>query len=189
MIETLLEYDHSLFLYLNSLGIPLFDGFWMLMTNSLTNVVLYLFALFLFFRNTKNYKSLLIVLGGVAVLILVTDQVTNLFKFGFERLRPCHNDLFKDEMRLVKSHCGGLYSFFSGHSSNSFALATFFTLLLIPYIRKIGFLFFTFASLIAYSRVYIGVHFPIDIICGSLFGFLWGKVFFSLWNKWLLERV
>ena len=125
-MEELIALDQQLFLFLNHLGSNTFDGFWMLMTNKATNISLYLFLAFMYLRQT-SLKPFLMLLLFVALLILVTDQVTNLFKYGFERLRPCHEPAIKEMLRLVKPTCGGLYGYFSGHASNSFALAIFFS--------------------------------------------------------------
>jgi undecaprenyl-diphosphatase len=125
MLEQLLDWDVTLFLYLNGLGTSFFDPFWMFVTHKATNFAVYLVLLFWFYR-FKGSKQTLFLLLSVGALILVTDQVTNLFKYGFERLRPCHDLEVQNVMRLVKSSCGGLYSYFSGHASNSFALATYF---------------------------------------------------------------
>ena len=103
---------------------------------------------------------------------------TNLFKYGFERLRPCHNQEIADIMRIVKKGCGGLYGYFSGHASNSFALSTYFSLLFANRYPKLKFALFFMASLVAYSRIYIGVHYPLDVISGALFGTLWSLSFF-----------
>ena len=183
MLEQLLDWDVSLFLYLNGLGTSFFDPFWMLMTHKATNFVVYLVLLFWFYR-FKGSKQTLFLLLSVGALILVTDQVTNLFKYGFERLRPCHDPEVQNVMRLVKSSCGGLYSYFSGHASNSFALATYFSILFSTRFPKLKILLFLIAACIAYSRVYIGVHFPLDIVSGALFGTLWALCFY-----WISSRV
>jgi len=115
---------------------------------------------------------------------LVTDHITNVFKNGFERLRPCHNLEVQDVMRLVKSGCGGLYSYFSGHASNSFALATYFSILFSARFPKLKFVLFLIAACIAYSRVYVGVHFPLDIVSGAVFGTLWALCFY-----WISTRI
>ena len=119
----------------------------------------------------------------VALLILVTDQATNLFKDGLERLRPCHEPVLKEMVRLVKPSCGGLYGYFSGHASNSFALAVFFSCIFgVKYIR-LPFLLLFVAFLVAYSRIYIGVHYPLDVVSGMVFGSLVGMVFYRIWRK------
>jgi len=183
MLEQLLDWDVTLFLYLNGLGTSFFDPFWMLMTHKATNFVVYLVLLFWFYR-FKGSKQTLFLLLSVGALILVTDQVTNLFKYGFERLRPCHDPEVQNVMRLVKSSCGGLYSYFSGHASNSFALATYFSILFFKRFPKLKIILFLIAACIAYSRVYIGVHFPLDIVSGALFGTLWALCFY-----WISSRV
>ena len=119
----------------------------------------------------------------VALLILVTDQATNLFKDGLERLRPCHEPVLKEMVRLVKPSCGGLYGYFSGHASNSFALAVFFSCIFgVKYIR-LPFLLLFVAFLVAYSRIYIGVHYPLDVVSGMVFGSFVGMVFYRIWRR------
>ena len=119
----------------------------------------------------------------VALLILVTDQATNLFKDGLERLRPCHEPVLKEMVRLVKPSCGGLYGYFSGHASNSFALAVFFSCIFgVKYIR-LPFLLLFVAFLVAYSRIYIGVHYPLDVFSGMVFGSFVGMVFYRIWRR------
>ena len=183
MLDQLLEWDIALFLFLNGLGTSFFDPFWMLMTHKATNFAVYLVLLFWFYC-FKGMKQTLFLLLSVGALILVTDQITNVFKNGFERLRPCHNLEVQDVMRLVKSGCGGLYSYFSGHASNSFALATYFSILFSVRFPKLKFVLFLIAACIAYSRVYVGVHFPLDIVSGAVFGTLWALCFY-----WISTRV
>lgn len=183
-MEELIALDQQLFLFLNQMGSKPFDGFWMLMTHKATNISLYLFLAILYFKHT-NLKSSLVLLLSVAFLILVTDQVTNLFKDGFQRLRPCHDPTLSEMVRLVKSSCGGLYGYFSGHASNSFALAIFFSFIFGAKYHKLPFLLLIVAFLVAYSRIYIGVHFPLDVLSGMTFGTLVGLLFFRLWRKFI----
>ena len=103
-------------------------------------------------------------------MILISDQSANIFKDSFQRLRPCYDELVKDSVRLVKDGCGGKYGFFSAHASNSFSLAVFFGLLFKDFSKYPIYFTLIFASLISYSRVYLGVHYPLDILFGSLFG-------------------
>lgn len=178
MIEHLLEWDQALFLQLNALGSAFWDPFFLVLSHKATNVVVYVLLL-IFIGHKRNAKSALLLFFFAVVLVAITDQITNAFKYGFERLRPCYTAGIKDQMRWVKEGCGGRYSFFSGHASNSFALATFFGFIFSKYKRLLPFLF-GLAAAIAYSRVYLGVHFPLDILCGSLFGILWTTVYFSV---------
>jgi undecaprenyl-diphosphatase len=86
-------------------------------------------------------------------------------------------------VRLVKSNCGGSFGYFSGHASNSFALAVFFSLILKNRFTKIPIILIGLSSTVAYSRVYIGVHYPLDVISGILFGVLVGFIFYLIWVK------
>lgn len=180
-MDQLLTWDEIVFLWLNTMGSSAFDPFWLMMSNRATNVFVYLIFVFFYGRKFGWRSGVYLFLLAVA-LVGFTDQVTNLFKNGFMRLRPCHEEHLAESMRLVKEGCGGLYSFFSGHSSNSFALAVLFSLF---FQRKKAIMpvLLVFAGSIAYSRVYLGVHYPIDIICGALAGTLFGGLFYSLVNK------
>ena len=88
--------------------------------------------------------------------------------------------LLKDLFRVVKESCGGLYSFFSAHAANSFAFATFIFFMTRKCYRKLSFVLFIWALIVSYSRIYIGVHFPLDIIFGAVYGIASGYIFYSL---------
>ena len=182
-MEELFALDQRLFLFLNQMGTQTFDGFWMMMTHKATNISLYLLLALLYLKQQTRLKSFLILLLTVALLILITDQVTNLFKYGFERLRPCHEPALEGMVRLVKASCGGLYGYFSGHASNSFALAVFFSGIFGGKYQKLPFLLLFIAFLVAYSRIYIGVHYPLDVLSGMAFGSLVGMLFYQLWRR------
>jgi undecaprenyl-diphosphatase len=121
-------------------------------------------------------------------MILVTDQVTNLFKYGFQRMRPCHLAEIIDGMRLVREGCGGRYGFFSGHASNTMAAAIFIGLTLKNRFKYLIYILIVWAFLMAYSRVYIGVHYPLDIVMGMTFGLLTGYSFYRL-NLFLIRKI
>ena len=191
MFDFIIEYDHKLFLWLNNLGNETFDGFWMLMTNKVVNFLIYIIALIYLFKKI-NVKSLISIILFLCFLILISDQTANLFKNFFERLRPCHDDQISSYVRLVKQNCGGLYSFFSAHASNSFALATFFFFVYNKIIQRKIILFFILALLVSYSRVYIGVHYPSDVLVGGILGFFIGIILLKLFdlpkNLWKKSR-
>ena len=164
------------------MGTKNFDGFWLLMTNKATNISVYLVLTAVYFKHTR-LSSLLMLLLFLMLLILLTDQITNLFKNGFERLRPCHEPTLEGMVRLVKSSCGGYYGYFSGHASNSFALAVFFSGVLDFKFRRLPFLLLFIAFLVAYSRIYIGVHYPLDVLSGMIFGSIVGMIFILIWRR------
>ncbi len=186
MLDQLLELDTELFLYLNKLGSTTWDSLWLFITHEFSFVPLYAILLFLIYKKYGT-KSLLIMVLVIAAMITFTDQVTNLFKDGFMRPRPCRLDsLMEEGMRYIAERCGK-YGFFSGHSSNSMAAAVFGGLVLRPYFKKLIFILLFWSFIVAYSRIYVGVHYPLDIFCGMAFGALAGFGFFKL-NTYVLER-
>ena len=181
MIEEILKLDSKLFLYLNNLGTSKFDIFWISLSKIEANILMYLFLILLFFYIQKIRPKLIYIFYlffVIALMIAITDQGANIFKDSFQRLRPCYNESIIDSLRLVKENCGGKYGFFSAHASNSFSLAIFFGLLFINRIRYIIMITVVYASLISYSRIYLGVHYPIDIIFGGFFGIFVGFVMY-----------
>ncbi len=179
MLETLIEFDKQAFLLLNGMGTESWDGFWLFMTNKLSAIPLYVLLLFFTYR-FFGLKKTLLVLVFVALLITATDQLANFFKYGVRRFRPCHNIEINEVMRLVKSYCGGKFGYFSAHAANSFAVATFFSVLMGPKLRWITILLLPWASVVAYSRIYIGVHFPLDVLTGIVIGLIFGWLFAKL---------
>ena len=179
MLDQLLQYDKELFLFLNNLGMPAWDNFWLVVTNKLTFIPLYAILLYLVYKHF-GLKVLLLIVVVVAVMITFTDQITNLFKYIIaKRPRPCREEEMREIMRFIAERCGR-YGFFSGHSSNSMATAVFAGLLLKPYYKKLIFILLFWSALVAYSRIYVGVHYPLDIVCGMAFGALAGFGFYKL---------
>lgn len=185
MIEQLLKYDTELFLFLNNLGSETWDGLWLVITDKLTFIPLYAILLFLLYKK-YGLKSLLIFVVVVALMITFTDQITNVFKRGFQRPRPCGEADLIDQMRFIAVRCGK-YGFFSGHSSNSMAAAVFAGLMLKPYYKNLIFILLFWSAVVAYSRIYVGVHYPLDIFCGLTFGAIAGFLFYKL-GFYLLNR-
>jgi undecaprenyl-diphosphatase len=178
MIEELLELDKNLLIYLNNLGSETWDGLWLVITNKLSSIPLYALLLFLIYKKL-GVKYLLAIVFVIAAMITFTDQITNVFKDGFMRARPCRAEGVMEYIRFVAVRCGK-YGFFSGHSSNSMAAAIFAGLVLRPYYKKLIFILVLWSFIVAYSRIYVGVHYPIDIICGMLFGAFSGVLFYKL---------
>jgi undecaprenyl-diphosphatase len=179
MINSLIEKDIELLIYLNNLGTQQWDSFWLIVTNKFSAIPLYILLLYFTYKQVGLKKTVIVVIF-VLLLIAITDQTSNLFKYGFQRLRPCHNQDISNLIRLVGKRCGGLYSYFSAHAANSMAIAVFFGMLLKAYATYFRILLIIWALLVAYSRVYIGVHFPLDVITGIIFGILYGTIFYKL---------
>ena len=185
MIEQLLEYDTELFLFLNNLGSQTWDTLWLKITHKLTFIPLYALLLFLLYKKF-GLKILLIFTIVVVLMITFTDQITNVFKREFERPRPCGEAHLIDQIRFIAVRCGK-YGFFSGHSSNSMAAAVFAGLLLRPYFKNLIFILLFWSVVVAYSRIYVGVHYPLDIVCGLTFGAISGYLFYKL-SQFFLKK-
>lgn len=179
MLEELVKLDQELFLFLNQMGSESWDSFWLVLTNKWTSIPLYLVLLVFSYMHMGWRKTLLLLLV-IALLITCTDQLANFFKYGVMRLRPCHDPELADQVRLVKASCGGKYGYFSAHAANSFAIATYFIYLLNSRFPLLKYLLLLWALLVAYSRIYIGVHFPLDVCTGLLIGGFFGWTFYRL---------
>ena len=186
MIETLLQYDEQLFLFLNNLGTSSWDEFWRIVTEKWSSLPLYALLLFLVFKKF-GLKATLLVMLCAAIMITATDQLANLFKYIlFKRPRPCREQELELLMRFVADGCGR-YGYFSAHAASSMAAAVFLGLLLKPFYKTLPFLLLLWASVVAYSRIYLGVHYPLDIITGMFFGAWIGLAVYKL-NVWAQGR-
>ncbi|MDL2228036.1 phosphatase PAP2 family protein [Odoribacter sp. OttesenSCG-928-L07] len=170
MWQYLENIDKEVFLFLNGIHNNFFDVFFEIVTTTITWIPLFALLIYLIIRKYK--KKSIVILLGVVVLIALTDIISaQVFKPCFARLRPCHDESLAGLVHTVNNKCGGMYSFVSSHAANLFGIATYSFLALRKYYKH-TWLLFLWATLIGYSRIYLGVHFPGDVICGTILGVL-----------------
>ena len=180
MLEALKQWDRELFVFLNNIGIEQFDSFWIFSTQieSWTALFIYfIFLLFYFYRGKKGLWALLFLLMTFAITMTITDFT----KETIARLRPNNVEELSKLIRILQHPTN--YSFFSGHAATSFAITTFMVLAIKPFNRWI-YLAYIWPLIFVLSRVYVGVHYPSDILVGALVGTLIAVFLF-----WVMRKV
>lgn len=164
--------DEQLFVFLNSLGSERWDGLWLFVTNKLSWIPFYLALMYLVYRH-YGLKNILIITALIIVMITATDQLSNIFKHGFERPRPCREEHLKEIIRYIAPRCGR-YGYFSAHAANSMAFAVFLGLLFRKIHKHLLLFLLLWATAMGFSRIYVGVHYPLDTLTGLVIGALAG---------------
>lgn len=181
-MESLLQLDEQLFYLINnSWQNPFLDTIMPIWREKSTWIPLYvLLAAFVVYRFKIRGLYLIIALG---LLVGISDNISSqLIKKNVKRIRPCNDETVAHVHRLIS--CGSGFSFPSTHAVNHFVVATFLSMTLGQFFRKIRLPLFLWAASIALGQVYVGVHYPFDIICGALFGFLLAYIGAKLYLKW-----
>jgi undecaprenyl-diphosphatase len=182
MWNSLLHIDRDLLLALNGWGGPTWDQFWLLVSDKWTALPLYIFLAAFLYREL-GWKRMFLALLTIGLLLTVTDQLANFFKYGVQRLRPCHEPELVGVLRLVKAGCGGQFGYFSAHAANVMGVAVFFGSLWLKKFRFGMIFLLLWAVIVGYSRVYIGVHYPFDVLSGFFAGSFMGWLFASMFKR------
>jgi undecaprenyl-diphosphatase len=174
MTDELIRLDKELFLFLNGLHTPALDTVMFYLTKTVVWIPFYAGLLYLIVK-TYGLQSWKVIIG-IVLAVTLADQVTStVMKPWFARLRPSHNPEFEGVVHIVNGYAGGRYGFASSHASDTFAVAMFFFLLFRYAYKGMAFMF-AWATLVTYTRIYLGVHYPADIVTGALIGLLTGYI-------------
>ncbi len=187
MTQELLSFDHELMQWFNAphLHTLALDQFFYAVSKIFIWLPTFILLLYIIV-NTKKRESILIIIG-IALVFIITDRITSgLMKPVFARPRPSHDPAIMDMLAYAFNYKGGAFGFPSSHAGNSFAIATFLTLLFRN--KALGFTIFSWAVLCSYSRMYLGVHFPSDIFVGATLGTLFGWFSFWFYSKVLKSK-
>jgi len=169
LLETLKLWDTYLFLFINGVHAPFFDSFMFLVSTKLVWIPLYASVLYVLIKHW-NKEAIWLVLALI-LCIVISDQISSgLLKDLVKRLRPSHAEDLKGLVHLVKGYAGGNYGFASSHASNAAGFALLSALLLKQ--KVYAYSIFVWAFITGYSRIYLGVHYPLDVLGGFLIGAL-----------------
>jgi membrane-associated phospholipid phosphatase len=158
-----------------------FDSVLPFMRESSLWIPLYLFLLVFALTNVQKWWWFILLAGCTPAL---TDILSShIIKENIIRIRPCRDPDMAGMVRVLASYCPQSSSFTSSHAANHFGLATFLSLTLRPFIRSWVYLFYFWAFLIVYAQIYVGVHYPIDILGGAAVGVIIGSLTAWLYNK------
>jgi undecaprenyl-diphosphatase len=179
MWEQLVEWDRELFRFLNGLWLDDFDALWLFITQVRNWIPLYFIFIFLIYKAIPRWRNL-VAISGIFITAFSTLYLTNVVKNLIERLRPNNEPILMDSIKILQNPEN--FSFWSGHSAVSFAVVTYVVLILKSKHNNWIYTFYLWPILFAFSRIFVGVHYPVDIIVGMVVGLTLGACFYKLFK-------
>lgn len=181
-IESLIQFDKWLLLTLNGSSSLFMDDLVTILTTASTWIPLYIALLYLVIKNNENVRQILLVVGCAALCICLTGTIDDtLVKPLVARWRPTHDPQIGMLVDVVNGYRGGNYGFFSAHAANTFSIAIFFSLLVRSRILTISMILWSLVN--CWTRIYLGVHYPGDIVCGLLWGGCIGVLVYYIYYR------
>jgi len=181
-MEELIGLDKQLLLWFNGSESLFLDGLVKTLTTATTWIPLYLALFYMVLKNNDNIRKVLLVLACVGLCVFFAGSLNDLFiKPAVARWRPSRDTDIAMLVDVVNGYRGGRYGFFSSHAANTFSIAIFFVLLVRSRVLSITLIFWSLLN--CWTRLYLGVHFPGDILCGLLWGGFVGTAFWYLHHR------
>lgn len=187
MLDKINRIDTELFIIINSKHNAFWDTIMLLASDKFFWFPFYLVIIIILIKTYK--KKSIIILLSIAFLVLLCDQTASkIIKPLVKRLRPSHNPELENIIHLSKTGAGGMYGFVSSHAANTIGLVTFLVILLPNRFNNLKTVLIFWAILVSYSRIYNGVHYPLDIIGGGLIGLFYGRICYFVYNKYIIKK-
>jgi undecaprenyl-diphosphatase len=186
-MEELIQLDKQLLLWFNGSDSLFLDGLVNTLTTATTWIPLYLGLFYMVLKNNDNVQKVLLILGCAGLCVLLAGSLNDLFiKPAVARWRPSRDQDIAMLVDVVNGYRGGRYGFFSSHAANTFSIAIFFTLLVRSRVLSVAMILWSLLN--CWTRLYLGVHFPGDILCGLLWG---GAVGTGIWflHQYVYQKI